>query len=239
MCTLTYLLKEDGYELFFNRDEQRTRSLAITPEFNQTKNAIYPIDPQGQGTWIAVNKQGLSLALLNYYQAPFNTNKNIVSRGKLILSLLDIEGDIIKHLETIDLGIYQPFQLCIFADNLSIENNIIHSLKWTGSELIIAEIDLPITSSSVDFDDVSEKRQRRFIDIVDKKQPSSAQHKEYHFSTDTEGKYSVNMQREDAKTVSISHISVNTEITFKYYDNVVHEEHTTTLIRESKLEFAS
>ena len=65
MCTLTYLLTDISYALFFNRDDQRSRLPAIPPKVNQNLNAIYPVDPQGEGTWFAVNQQGLTLALLN------------------------------------------------------------------------------------------------------------------------------------------------------------------------------
>ncbi|PKG86030.1 hypothetical protein CXF85_04465 [Colwellia sp. 75C3] len=232
MCTLTYLLNDNGYELFFNRDEQRSRALATPPTINQTSNAIYPIDPQGQGTWIAVTKKGLSLALLNYYQGSFNDNKSIVSRGELILSLLRLDGDIIKQFQMMDLRVYQPFQLCIFPEDLSIKNQRVQSFKWTGNELNLSEADLPITSSSVDFIDVSQKRKHRFNNIVDKNMPLSIQHKGFHFSTEAIGKYSVNMQRGDAKTVSISHISVNNTISFNYFDNVLLKDHDTTFLKE-------
>ena len=237
MCTLTYLLNDNGYELFFNRDEQRSRVLATPPIINQTENAIYPIDPQGQGTWIAVNKKGLSLALLNYYQGSFNDNKNIVSRGKLIVSLLDLcavsegDGDIIKQFQMMDLGVYQPFQLCIFPEGLSINNQRVRCFKWTGSELNLSEADLPITSSSVDFIEVTQKRSQRFHSMVDKKKPLSHQHKDFHLSTEAIGKHAVNMQRADAKTVSISHISVNHKVSFNYFDNVLKTDHNISFLK--------
>lgn len=235
MCTLTYLLHENGYELFFNRDEQHSRLLALPPKFNQINGAIYPIDPQGGGTWIAVNQQGLSLALLNYYQAPFNLNPNIVSRGQLILSLLQIQGDVIKQLQRMDLSIYQPFQLCIFPEKLSLESQKVYCFKWDGTALCSAQTYLPITSSSIDFNNVSQKRQQRFIQLVDINAPQSDQLKAFHHSIDTIGKYSVYMQREDAQTVSISHISVGNEISFEYFDNVLREVQTITHIKKQKL----
>ena len=89
MCTLTYLLTEHGYEIYFNRDEQRARLLALPPQFNPSREAIYPIDANGQGTWLALTQSGLSLALLNNYQAPATpVDENSISRGQLILSLL-------------------------------------------------------------------------------------------------------------------------------------------------------
>ena len=227
MCTLTYLLHDDGYELFFNRDEQRARSLAISPQINAQKNAIYPIDPQGRGTWIAVSKKGLSLALLNNYQAPLKQSKNMISRGQLILSLLDLEGDIVEYLQRIDLGCYQPFQLCVFPEGLSLANKKVMSVKWDGNRLFCTDTNLPITSSSVDFPEVLNKRTAQFIRLVDKHGPSVGQHKNYHLSTDVNGKSSVNMSREDAQTVSISHVSVGDNTRFHYFDNVSKEEYTT------------
>lgn len=239
MCTLTYLLNDKGYELFFNRDEQRSRLLAIPPKLNSTKDAIYPIDRQGKGTWIAVNKQGMSIALLNNYQAPISNKQNIVSRGKLILSLLQSDGDIFTQLQAMNLAVYQPFQLCVFPESLTITNNNVICVIWNGNNLCHAEIDLPITSSSIDFIEVSQKRRQKFNRLVDTNTPQSNQLKAYHFSTEIIGKHSVNMQREDAKTVSISHISVNKEITFEYFDNVQMEDHTIICAKETQLMLTS
>ncbi len=239
MCTLTYLLDDIGYELFFNRDEQRIRVPAIPPTFNQSKNAIYPIDPQGGGTWIGVNQQGLTLALLNYYQASYSNNRHVVSRGQLILSLLHTKGDIIEQLKAMDLQVYQPFQLCIFPKGLSINKHKVHHVKWAGSKLLFLDVSLPITSSSIDIDEVFKIRRYIFNQIVSAKTPSSSQLKNFHFSTEPTAVHSVNMQRSDAQTVSISHIIVNEDITFNYFDNVVKKEHSTTFNRAKKIEFVS
>lgn len=239
MCTLTYLLNDNGYELFFNRDEQRSRLPAIPPAVDQTLNAIYPVDPQGQGTWIAVSQQGLTLALLNYYQAPLNSHHHIVSRGQLILSLLKTKQDILAQLKSMDLHVYQPFQLCVFPNNLSKANRTMYSVKWTGRELILDGFSLPVTSSSIDFADVSQKRSQQFTRLVDANQPSSEQLKNYHFSTDAIGKHSVNMNREDAQTVSIAHISVNDTIRFNYFDNVLKQELSAIVDRVRELEVNS
>ena len=86
--------------------------------------------------------------------------------------------------------------------------------------------------------------------VVDKNEPLSAQFKEFHFSTEENGKHSVNMQREDAKTVSMSHISVNTQraigshrftpckICFEYFDNVLKETHIVSNNKENSTELA-
>lgn len=234
MCTLTYLLNDDGYEVFFNRDEQHSRPLAIVPELNNNLKAIYPVDPQGKGTWIAVNQHGLTLALLNYYQGALSPNKTPISRGLLILSLLETATDIIAQLQSMDLAVYNPFQLCIFPADLSLNSNSIQRIKWTGTQLILIDVDLPITSSSVAFDEVSLKRKSRFKNMVNANKPSASQLEAFHLSTEPLGMHSVNMLRDDAKTVSISHIRVNDAIHFKYFDNVVAKQSSITVLRTNK-----
>lgn len=235
MCTLTYLLNDDGYELFFNRDEQRTRPLAITPAFNPKNQAIYPIDPQGQGTWIATHKNGTSLALLNYYQGQHNVTEPMISRGQLILTLLTHRpNNVIDQLNTLNLCSYQPFTLCIFPNVLSTTNPSIHIMSWNGQSLSRIEEELPITSSSVDFVKVQKQRKIRFNKEIDTITPSSNDFKRFHFSKETNTKYSVNMERQDAKTVSFSHINVNQEqVAFDYYDNVNHKHYSTSCIKHS------
>lgn len=237
MCTLTYSLHQNGYELFFNRDEQRSRVAAIQPQFSSLDNAIYPVDPQGGGTWLAVNQHGLSLALLNNYQA---TNHQITgeprSRGQLIILLLKMvkeepQQDINTLLAMIDLSVYQPFQLCIFPSDLSLGNDVMSCVIWNGQQLVKGNRTLPITSSSVDFNAVFDKRCQKYQQLVDIEMPLPEQLNNFHHSTDEQGKFSVNMQRSDAKTVSISHICVTDKITFDYLDNVTHAEECEILDR--------
>jgi len=226
MCTLTYLLTETGYELFFNRDEQLSRTLAIPPKLHQVEQTIYPIDPEGNGTWIAIDKNGCSLVLLNYYQATNNDkNKTYISRGQIILSLLKNNNPTIEGLNDLDLNQYQAFQLCLFADNLSLNNSTVQSVIWNGTKLIYSDIDLPITSSSINYCQVKQKRQSKFNQLIDSERPTSEQLKEFHYSKESLEQYSVNMLREDARTVSISHIVINKNITFEYFDNILNKSY--------------
>ena len=224
MCTLTYLLTDSGYELFFNRDEQVSRVIATPPEFHLEKNAIYPIDPLGKGTWIAVNQKGMSLVLLNYYQAmKGEQGTDFISRGQLIVSLLSNKTDPIQQLAKINLRQFQPFQICIFNHDISKDNDCVKSLIWNGNELVDAEIDLPITSSSKNYQQVKLKRQEKYNQITNHTPPTRQELTEFHYSNKTTEQYSVNMIREDARTVSISHIKVGKTIQFDYFDNINHQ----------------
>ncbi len=96
MCSLTFIPLPDGYVLGMNRDEQRTRPLALPPEIHPADSTkplatLYPAEPSG-GTWIGVNQSGVTLALLNWYSAPQPTGP-VCSRGKLIPQLLQLTLD--------------------------------------------------------------------------------------------------------------------------------------------------
>ena len=60
MCTVSWFHTELGYELFFNRDEQKSRPTALEPRRFKQNNieSLMPIDPLGGGSWIATNNRG-------------------------------------------------------------------------------------------------------------------------------------------------------------------------------------
>jgi len=232
MCTLTYRLTDQGYQLFFNRDEQITRPQAIKPTKNIELKAIYPIDPTGGGTWIAVHESGTSLALLNYYQAQVDpTLKKFTSRGVIIPNLLTNVEDIHQQLLAMDLSVYQAFQLCVFDAQLSATSGN-HELSmqyiWDGIELtystLSVQTSLPITSSGVDFPIVYAYRKQQFSQMIEPHNADQSNYIAYHQHQGASGKCSVKMQREDAKTVSFTQISIDqkewlgNKVTIEYVD---------------------
>lgn len=219
MCTLTYRLTETGYELFFNRDEQRSRAKAYLPKLNADLHAIYPLDPIGKGTWLAVHQSGLSLALLNYYQVEKKlAGGHFISRGELILRLLKNPNSVIETLKSMDLQHYQPFQLCLFPADLRRNDNKLSCFQWDSFMLTEQQQTLPITSSGVDYAQVYQARKKQFTQLVSLNEPTTKQLLAFHQSQKKEGKLSVKMCREDAKTVSFSHLCIDDEITFNYVD---------------------
>ncbi|WP_024607937.1 MULTISPECIES: NRDE family protein [unclassified Pseudoalteromonas] len=217
MCTLSYFLTDDGYELFFNRDEQKTREMAIAPS-KHTGNAIYPIDPQGGGTWLGVSHWGQTLALLNDYQSVFDITAVKHSRGLLIPHLLSNKTPALSQLQNMDLSGYAPFKLCIFPDKLSLNNSHIVFVRWDTKQLIDCQVESLATSSGVELETVTQKRKQQFKQLIDLRYPASEQFLAFHYSKAEQGQYGVNMQREDAMTVSISHIKVGNTIRFNYFD---------------------
>ena len=233
MCTLTYRLTESGYELFFNRDEQRSRAQAIPPKVDATLNAIYPVDPIGAGTWLAVHQNGVSLALLNYYQAEKKVQEGpFISRGEIILKLLEDPNNIIVNLKKMALASYQAFQLCIFPSDLNLSNNQLRCFQWDGESLTEQSQTLPITSSGIDYPQVYEARKASFQQMTTADKPTAEQLLQFHEYQQDDGKLSVKMFREDAKTVSFSHISIADIIKFQYIDYLDNKKHLSSLKRK-------
>lgn len=219
MCTLSWIETTSGYQLFFNRDEQRTRQQAMPPEVKSldTVNVLSPIDPAGGGSWISVNEYGLSLCLLNYYQGATPPGL-LVSRGALLLSVAHHSSidDLNKALLARSLTQYAPFTLIVFGKKTSTSSYSREGYQWNGESLNHFNPSSPITSSSVMMNEVKKSRFNQYFQQVKSQNPSEL--KRFHLGHDGGKNHrSVCMHREDAKTVSFSHISVeNGNAIFSY-----------------------
>lgn len=225
MCTLSWLHTNDGYQLFFNRDEQRTRKSALPPQIfiEQGVKVLMPIDPVGGGSWIAVNEHGLSVCLLNYYQGTVSatpTTPPLVSRGKLLraLSKCTTLNVLEKLLADILLNTYAPFTLVSFASLVELKTHsyIARGYQWDGLALQHFQPDNMITSSSFRFEEVAQSRRQLYQQTIESQ--SAEEFIDFHAAHDGPKDYrSVCMHRDDAKTVSFSHIEVSqAKVVFKY-----------------------
>lgn len=202
MCTLSVLDHEDKRIITFNRDEQKSRPREFGLfEFGTAKlrelstenlRAIGPRDPQGEGTWIAINEKSLVLALLNRYDPPERNSEfasddppvrksefasdlepplkgvGFLSRGQLVKELL-LQSDIESCLANLEekrlsgaLSSYRGFRL--FLGTVS-QTSIV---EWDGTNLTIE--DPPRTaqpflklSSSVSEREITELRRNLFL----------------------------------------------------------------------------
>lgn len=220
MCTVSWFITADGYELFFNRDEQKTRPTALAPVVFTQKKARYlmPVDPEGSGSWIATNNHGVSVCLLNYYQG-VTPSPPLKSRGLLIKELAAYHdlNTIQTALSKIDLSYFAPFTLLIFGLTDTKINAVI-AFQWNGQIFNTINAISPMASSAVDAERVIAQRhsiyQTLTVDAVDRQSLLSF-HAYHHHSFEH---ISPCMHREDAHTVSTSHICVNKSNThFHYY----------------------
>lgn len=217
MCTLSFLPNEFGYVLAMNRDERRTRDFALPPHV--FGNAIYPREPGGDGTWIAVNTTGITLAILNKNLSGGMYLKSR-SRAEVIPALASSEAlpEIQRRLVELGCKGMLPFRLFAFSPN---EKEV---CEWRWS-------DLKLTSQTHEWkpyhwyssgmsDEEAERRRGAAVQVA-WKQPDAGSIewlRTLHRSHEPKrGAFSLCVHRDDASTVSYSEILVdNSRVEFRY-----------------------
>ena len=225
MCTISWALHHDGYDVFFNRDEANLRSKALPPVFDEEDGCGFmaPIDPDGGGTWIVVNESGLTIALLNYYQGILPKGR-LKSRGQIVLGLkrLQTQYDLEKSIARFDLKRFAPFSLFVF-DVKSVQKKPV-LFRWTGRELQTSLAESPVFSSAFRYEQVAQARSVLFsrtvkLEGLNRSEQVSLLERFHHSHEPRASAYSVCMHRDDARTVSCSHVSVNAKkVSFRYWD---------------------
>jgi len=222
MCTASWLLEPKGYQLFFNRDEQKGRAKALPPQQFISDNGIsymMPVDPVGKGSWIATNEFGLTLCLLNYYQGQ-TPQGELISRGQLVKSFAHYASadELISDFARLSYQQYAPFTLVVFDAELTAYNGHVRSLQWDGKTLVDSLPLPPLISSAVDADNVRNERRRLFAEYNEKEESITGRLAFHHSHDPHKGHFSPCMHRDDAHTVSFTHISVtegNVEINYQ------------------------
>lgn len=212
MCTVTWQREDGAYQLYCNRDERKTRSVATRPQPNCSPSKIKylaPQDPDHGGTWLAANEFGLTICVLN---ANGNNSKANLSRGLLPQALIDASNadEAIRQLRELHLDRFLPFTLA--ALDLHNPTRIAH---WDGA-LLTTRCDNSrlglLTSSSLGDATATQRRAKTFADFDTH---SLAQFHRSHGDGDL--RFSPCMHREDAETVSFSTIRCNSvELGFYY-----------------------
>ncbi|MEW6210369.1 MAG: NRDE family protein [Acidobacteriota bacterium] len=259
MCTISWLRRDDGFDLMCNRDERHSRKRAFAPAMDRLRGVsfISPKDGDHGGTWIGVNQFGVALCLLNRYEAEktcrgdrlwspllekpfclkestslqtgagteapplqeFQSSISYTSRGLLVKNLLDASSliEALSRVEGEDLSRFQPFTLVALEPG---ENCLM--IEWTGRELLTGdgEQSMPLVSSSFDPSGARSARKETFEKLARSSCGVDAQMlMSFHQShAPARGPLSPCMHRDDARTVSFSHIKVAADsISFFYF----------------------
>ena len=212
MCTVSFFPRADGYVLGMNRDEARSRPIALPPSprpFHGGR-AVYPSEPSG-GTWIALSDLGSTLALVNWYSKPALDTDRTVSRGQIVLSILqaDSPAQIVETLGSLALRQIKPFRLIgVFPWLKSI-------VEWRWDMERLQEVQHPWSANqwaSSGFDEPAAQHSRRvqFLEAIQRPSAGSTRWlRGFHRShVPQPGPTSVCMHREDASTVSYTEVIV-------------------------------
>ncbi len=223
MCTLTWRsLPGGGYEVYFNRDELRSRKPAQAPQlFNLAGSAVLaPVDGEAGGTWISVNEHGVGLCLLNYYQglATLPETGRFISRGLLVRELAHHRNSQSAEsaLRSFPHARCQPFRLLLLAAGRA---PLLYT--WTGSALQCDTAPaVPLVSSGLDIEAATQNRQSLYREIV-AGSPVTEQHLlRFHSSHHpAPSPQSVCMHRPEAETVSMTRLRIDIdEVSLAYAD---------------------
>ena len=240
MCTISWCSQSNQLDVFFNRDESKKRDLALAPKIFQEGNvkAIFPTDPVGGGTWFAVNNKKIVVALLNFYQGKTPKGR-LISRGQLVRSLafLPSLSSIEQAIDKLELVRYAPFSLiCFDASNHLADGAQLY--RWDGRTLYNGLQQSPLFSSAFKFEDVSAHRHALYQQRFPEGSPIAVEQlAAFHKSHDPEASaYSVCMHRDDAHTVSFSHVTLtDRQATYTYTHGA---PCSATEIAESVLDFS-
>lgn len=218
MCTVSWRFHASGHSLWSNRDERHTRSDSAAPSLGLSDGLrrLAPVDPDGGGSWIAVNERGLTVCLVNRYHgeddlrpATEDDPGRFRSRGLLVLDLVgaDTLPDIHRRLERADLARSRSFELVVLHGHAGLR------LGWDGRSLERAELSagdghLPLlVSSPLDPTGVGAAREQAFRRFVD---GTSDGHDHFHRSHEpSAGSYSPCMHGRLARTRSLTRVDVD------------------------------
>jgi Transport and Golgi organisation 2 len=214
MCTVSIVPFDDGFRVVCNRDERRRRAAATPPTAHSVDRrvAIFPVDPEGGGTWAGVNDAGVAAILLNRTSrhALAVRRTPVRSRGWIVPRLLacDSVPAALDLAARIDPTEFNAFRVVIAqrmagavltsdGDALSLETvHLLQPLMWTSSSL---------------GDELVEPPRRRLFDRLVTTRPEAwlrAQSRFHEHSWPRHPRVSVMMERADTRTVSRTSIDV-------------------------------
>ena len=210
MCSLSWCRYPDGYEVFFNRDERKTRGRALPPSESIKDGIRYlaPRDTDAGGTWLLANEFGLTLGLLNYGtarplpQPPAAAQSQ--SRGQWLLQWACL-ADAFQLAEA--LKDHVPwgcglFTLVAFDRH---QQAAPQAWRWNGTDLRSFRAGLPLCSSSYAPAQVISSRQASFAGL---RNHGAEALWRWHSKEDHPSAESARMLRTDAQTWCVSRISV-------------------------------
>lgn len=218
MCTVSVIPLPDagGYRLVTNRDELRTRPPALPPRRHTPRpgvSAVWPVDPDAGGTWVATSDERLTLCTMNINPDPRPSPPDDTlrrSRGMIIPALIhapDARGAV-DQLGALDLRRFQCFRL-IAVDPQRVIDGV-----WNQEELRVTE--RPMEPMCFATSGVGDHRVQARVALFrwwfgEGPVDAARQDAFHHHRWPERGEVSVHMARAEARTVSITSVEVRGE----------------------------
>jgi hypothetical protein len=212
VCTLSVIRIGPGaFRVVHNRDEQRTRAPGEPAAWRDLPGtggtrAIWPIDPEAGGTWIAAREDGVVYAILNV-----NPSADLVppgeSRGRVITDLLDRPADEpLRHPLSRRMRSYRIVRVRPEGGRVLVDWHRSFGEDETGGAF---ELDRPVcwVSSGLG-DDRVEPRLPLFEAMVGSDPTPAAQDAFHRHAWPDRPEISVMMSRDEARTTGVTTVEV-------------------------------
>lgn len=238
MCTVTFVPCKDGVLLASNRDEKISRAKAWQPAMHMSADGagfIYPKDPDGGGTWIAVKENGDAVVLLNGAfekhtpQPPYSK-----SRGLILLDIFT-SANPLKAFTSLDLKKIEPFTIILFS------GRELYEARWNGVKKYISRPDKEkpqIWSSATLYDNhAKQKREQWFREWTVKHAEPTAEDLWAFHNNGGEGDKEIDliMNRDNTvRTISITLVLVTDANASLHYTDLIHGDSFKKVIARSK-----
>ena len=216
MCTVTLIARRHGYALGMNRDEKLTRVPGLPPTRQHlgSRDVLFPSEPNG-GTWIGVNDNGATFALINWYSITARVAGQTISRGEVVKCALPSDSSALVDaaLAELPLARLNPFRLIgVFPASRAV-------VEWRWNLKQLEHIQHPWQtntwiSSGFDEPGAQQTRGKTFGEALRQTSVGSTDWlRRLHRSHGSEcGPYSHCMHRADAATVSYTEITVSSQM---------------------------
>jgi hypothetical protein len=207
-----------------NRDERRARPVALPPKIHDVggRLAMFPVDPQGGGTWIGVNDAGVTVALLNAHgTVPTRDSDSLRSRGLVVPALMHCVSlpQAMVAVGELDPRGFEPFRVVVVhGGRVAVAaSDGIAPIRCAGRPL---RGPLLLTSSSLGDAAVGAPRQRLFERMVVRSRVGwlAGQARFHRHQWPHRPEISVRMERGDALTVSRTVIDVTSSARLMAYE---------------------
>jgi hypothetical protein len=210
MCTLSWIPGPGGYSLFFNRDEGRTRGSEAEATLREAEGVefIAPLDTDQGGTWLATNEYGTTIGLLNRYGIPFRGRADLLSRGRLVLTLVSSRSvaEARRRVHATNLTVFQPFTV-VAAEPAG----PLLLLGWDGQALEEREVEQAgIAATSSALTTQADRARRHALETLAAGTPVTPELLEalHRSHLPERGPLSLCMHRDDAETRSFCRVTV-------------------------------
>lgn len=224
MCTVTFVPRASGFLLAMNRDESRSRPIALSPRIRKMggRQLLGPQEKSG-GSWLQVNDTGMACALLNWYGVPQKSVSLPISRGEVLNRVAQTNSLAAANacLRNLQLKGVRPFRLTVFDGVAS----AIVEFSWDQKRMQSSRHPWELTQWASSGHDEPAAQRARSIELKNKLKLAGAGTTRWLRSLHRShlpdrGALSTCMHREDAVTVSYTELVVTRKrATMRHFNN--------------------